>query len=318
MHPDATSAPWYVLHNPLAGLGTQRLLWPALRANLIQVGVNLIPLRPEGVAEVTPMVIRAIEQGARNLIVVGGDGTHHHAVNGVMSQRACPSTSIKYALFPSGTGNDWVRTHQIPKTPDAWMRCFRAQQYAWQDVGLVDARNEYGQPVKRYFTNVLGMAYDAHVVKYLKENEISSTGSLKYLLAIFRCLRKFRPTPLRVMADEQQWEQAFYTLNAGICRYSGGGMQFTPHALPDDGLLAYTFVKNVPAWRVALNTPWLYTDRFDKHPMAITGQSTHLYIQHVGERATAIEADGELVGITPASLQVIPHSLRFLAPPLSL
>jgi diacylglycerol kinase family enzyme len=279
-------------------------------------GHHFVRLTPPTAEAVSGCVAQAIEAGARQILVVGGDGTHHHAINGLMQQRACSPASLKYALFPSGTGNDWVRTHRIPSQPQRWLDLFRAQTFAHQDLGLIEAVGSHGKPMRRYFANVVGLGYDAEVVRYLAHQQIASTGGWKYFRAIYQCLKDYQPVPLRVEVEGKMWEKAFYTLNAGICRYSGGGMRFVPQANPRDGQLAYTLIDEVPGWRVAINTPWLYTPWFDRHPLATAGQTPTLRISHLGQRPCLIEADGELIGQTPASLRVVRAVLQFLSPPV--
>ena len=60
------------------------------------------------------MVQNAIKIGFRNIISVGGDGTLHHVVNGIMMQRYVKTSDITISVIPLGTGNDWVKTYNIP------------------------------------------------------------------------------------------------------------------------------------------------------------------------------------------------------------
>jgi diacylglycerol kinase family enzyme len=55
------------------------------------------------------------KKGFRNIISIGGDGTLHHVVNGVMKQRYVKTSDITIAVIPLGTGNDWIKTYSIPK-----------------------------------------------------------------------------------------------------------------------------------------------------------------------------------------------------------
>jgi len=309
---DSTS--WHVFVNPAAGGAANRKSWPWLQAQLAAGGPRMVWQEVELGQAGSRQIQAAIEAGARHILVIGGDGTHHYAINGLMQQRACPPEEVAYALLPGGTGNDWAREHRIPRGFDAWLRMFRAQRFARQDLALIEAHDLTGSPMQRYSANVVGLGYDAAVAQHLAQRQITHLGSAKYFLAIYQCLRAYRPVPLRVSTDEGSWEAAFYTLNAGICRYSGGGMRFVPHARPDDGLLAFTLIDDVPAWRVALNTPWLYTPFFDRHPLAKAGQSPHLTVEHLGDRSTLLEADGELLGQSPVRISVIRQALRFLCP----
>lgn len=307
------SASWYVFVNPAAGRAMKRKLWPWLQTQLAADGQRMVWQEVKWGLAGSRQIQAAIEAGARHILVIGGDGTHHYAINGLMQQRACPPEEVAYALLPSGTGNDWAREHRIPRSLGAWLRMFRTQKFARQDLALIEAHDLAGAPLLRYSANVVGLGYDAAVTQHLEQRQITQLGSLRYFLAIYQCLRNFRPVPLRVSTDEGSWEAAFYTLNAGICRYSGGGMRFVPQARPDDGLLAYTLVDELPGWRVAINTPWLYTPFFDRHPLTRSGRSRSFEVDHL-QAPTLVEADGELIGQSPVRIEVVPRALRFLCP----
>ena len=118
---------------------------------------------------------------------------------------------------------------------------------------------------------------------------------------------------MQVETEGETFEDAFYSMNVGLTRYSGGGMQFVPHAQAADGKLAFTLLDPVPAWRVVINTPWLYSPFFDRHPMAYAGQSSCISFSHK-EKPSWIEADGELIGQTPARIHTLPRALKFLVP----
>jgi diacylglycerol kinase (ATP) len=309
----ANSERWHVFANPAAGRATllRHEVW--LRDTLAEHGYRLHWLEARMGLAGSQQVAEAIEAGARRLLVIGGDGTHHYAINGLMQQQACAPEEVAYALLPSGTGNDWAREHRIPHRRTDWLRMFQAQRYARQDLALIEARDLTGAPLRRYSANVVGLGYDAVVVQRLAQRQITHLGSTSYFSAIYQCLRTYRPVPLRVSTDDGSWEAAFYTLNAGICRYSGGGMRFVPQARPDDGLLAYTLVDELPGWRVAINTPWLYTPFFDRHPLTRSGRSRRFEAHHL-QAPTLVEADGELIGQSPVRIEVQPLALRFLCP----
>jgi len=307
--PDAL--PWYVLINVHAGSGQAEMKWEQAKRSLADFQFERIWLAEHDT--ITDRVMQAIANGARRFVVVGGDGTHHHFINGVLQQAYCPGTDITYALLPSGSGNDWRRTYSIPTQVPKWVNMFRAQRTFEQDAGHIEATAENGSLLTRYYANVAGLGYDAYVIRHLYQNGVTALGGWRYFRAIYSCLKEYKASVLEVKAGEKQVEDAFYSLNIGITRYSGGGMQFVPHAQPDDGKLAYTLINPIPSWRVAINTPWLYTPFFDRHPLTQTGNVPEIAFTH-RDHPSWIEADGELIGQTPARIKVVPKALRFLVP----
>ncbi len=51
----------------------------------------------------------------------------------------------------------------------------------------------------------------------------------------------------------------------GICKFSGGGMQFTKDVNPSDGLLDITIAKNLNFLDLILNLPKLYSGKIVHH-----------------------------------------------------
>ena len=69
---------------------------------------------------------------------MGGDGTLHNVVNGIMSQNKIPSKSIHVGMIPIGTGNDWVKTHQIPATIKPAIDTILKGNISTQDIGKIE------------------------------------------------------------------------------------------------------------------------------------------------------------------------------------
>ncbi len=303
---------WYVLLNPNAGSGNAEDLWLPQQKELEARGFAFQRVDVPDEKSVPGQVSEWTAKGARKWIAIGGDGTFHHLVNGIMNQEVCAPEEITCAFWSAGTGNDWRRQYQLPSQAEAWREMFIRQQIIQQDVGLIEAIDLEGNATRRYFLNVAGLGYDAFVVKYLDEHEVNSGGGFKYFSSIFRCLANYTPGSLRIITPDQEWEDSFYTLNAGICRYNGGGMRFVPRANPQDGQLELTMLPKVPAWRVAMNVPWAYTPFFDRHHLVRHARSSWVRYEHTGEQPVLIEADGELIGTTPARISVVPGALRFV------
>ena len=55
--------------------------------------------------------IKELDKSFDLLISVGGDGTLHHVVNGIMTQRYVKTSDITISVIPLGTGNDWIKNY---------------------------------------------------------------------------------------------------------------------------------------------------------------------------------------------------------------
>ncbi len=305
---------WGIIVNLTAGGGAVKKHWPAIESALkagLPVAQVWFTEYPKHAIE---LVKTAIEAGCRHLIAVGGDGTNHEVTNGILMQQIVPSGAIIYALLPVGTGNDWARMYRIPSMPEPWLKMVQEGKTRFQDVGMVTYATADGQTGMRYFVNVAGMAYDAFVVEYAESRRSQSVGRFYYLMMILRCLFRYRHAKSRVHHNGSSAEDHYYTINVGICRYSGGGIQMTPHAIPDDGLLALTLAGRISKIGVLLATPRFYNGTVGGHPKVDTFQADSVFVEAAGEAPVLLEADGEFLGQAPAKFSVLEKALCILVP----
>jgi len=303
--------PWYIIVNPKAGNGSTARQWhrmePVLRAHL--PGATLA--HTEKRIHAMELAVQAIEQGFRHIIGIGGDGTNHEIMNGILTQKAVHPADVIYALLPLGTGNDWIRTHGIPRKLEDWLRMLKTGKTILQDVGIVQFQ-KHGIEQQRYFVNVAGMAYDAFVVRYAEKYRRWIFHKFIYLLMIVRCLFAYRLPKAQVTFDGQRVTDHFYTINIGIGRYSGGGMQLVPHANPSDGVLALTLARRVSRLGVLLNTYRFYNGTLHRHRKIDIFQVKTVEV--ISDQTVELEADGEWLGTAPARFSILPRALRIIVP----
>ena len=309
---------WVFILNPVAGAGRLQKSWPAMRETLLAAGVTFEEHWTEAPGAASRLAQEAIQAGHRHLVGVGGDGTNNEIINGIYGQQVAPATEITYALLPFGTGNDWVRTHGIPHDLTKWIHMLKASRSILHDLGWVDyySGDSLGEPQKlrRYFANVAGLGYDAHIVQVAEGYRFSQRNKLLYLWLVLRELWGFQPPKLALAFNGEKIVQHFYTINIGICKYSGGGMQLVSHANPKSGSLALTLIRNFPKWRVIVDTPKLFTGRLEKHRYTRMAHTDGLEVRAAGEEALMVEADGELLGQGPLKFGVLSAAVRVVVP----
>ena len=303
---------WQIIINPSSGNGKAEKQWKNIEAALIKANMNFKVHRSERALHCTELAKLLIEQGARKLIGIGGDGTNHEIINGLMQQNVVPTNEVVYGFIPVGTGNDWVKTHNIPMDITKAVAIIKAGKTALQDIGLAKFyRNN--QSEQRYFVNVAGMAYDAHVTQASNNQRTKITNALYYYLLIFKCLFEYVSKQARIILDGKEVaNQHFYTINIGLCKYSGGGMQFVPHAEIDDGQFAISYVNSIPKLAVIASTHYLYGGKIAKFKHAKLFKAKQMKVEAVDDAPTLLELDGEFVGETPVEFEIIPKALKVI------
>ncbi|NNE28087.1 MAG: hypothetical protein HKN16_00520 [Saprospiraceae bacterium] len=119
---------------------------------------------------------------------------------------------------------------------------------------------------------------------------------------------------VRFESDENVIEERCYTINVGICKYSGGGMQIVPHADFQSGQLAYTVVKSFPKWRVIFDSPKLFSGKLKTHPYALMGTGKQIRAQSMDNESLIGEVDGEFIGKGPFTYGCMKSAIRVVVP----
>ena len=250
------------------------------------------------------MVQNAIKIGFRNIISVGGDGTLHHVVNGIMTQRYVKTSDITISVIPLGTGNDWIKTYNIPTSIKGAIEIIYKKNIITQDIGVLKTVNTV-----TYFNNVAGLGYDGYVVSKLKS--LKKFGGISYLIAGFYGMLFYKKSNFKIIINNKVIETDCLMTVFGICKYSGGGMQFTEKIDTSSGLLNITIVKNFTFLNLIINLPKLYSGKIVNHKKVSTYKTNEITIIPKNSKPF-IQADGELIGVGNVNVTIIKKAIQFV------
>ena len=250
---------FFIVVNPYSGNSNFKKSWEKITYILKLKNINFSYSFTEYRKHEVILVDKAIEQGYRNIISVGGDGTLHHVVNGIMKQRYIKTSKIKLGVIPLGTGNDWIRTYNIPNSIEKSIDVILKNTTVLQDIGCITLLN--GK--KEYFNNLAGTGYDGYVVKNL--NYLKKMGSLAFLVSGLYSLFSYKKTKYKIIINNKTINKQCLMILFGICKYSGGGLRVTKDPNPKDGLLDITIVKNISFLDLLFNIPKLYNGDIIHH-----------------------------------------------------
>lgn len=254
------------------------------------------------------LVDEAIKQGYRKIISVGGDGTLHHVVNGIMMQRYTKTSDIKLGVIPLGTGNDWIKTYNIPNSIEKSIEIIFKENADFQDVGCI----KHGKNQEEYYINVAGIGYDGYVVNKL--NSLKRFGSIAYLLSGLYGLLFYKKSNYSIKVNDKIIQEKCLMILFGLCKYSGGGMQMIKNPDPKDGLFDITIVKNISFWNLIFNLPKLYNGKIVDHKKVENFKTSTIEIIEKNNNKSFIEADGELLGKGSLKVSIILKAVQIIIP----
>ncbi len=297
---------WILIANPKAGSGRCRKKIGNFESALrqAQIPFKVIYTTHSGHAET--LAKEWAESGYNKFMVAGGDGTLHEVLNGLMACALTDQPAFTIASVPLGTANDWARYYQI-HVPEDLIQAIIKGNFVWQDLGKIVLDN---QEIKnRWFINVMGLGFDSYVAAALLRSGKSTFGKASYLWMLLKCLFSYKSPTLLLSGANIHDQNPFFTVNLGITRFSGNGMQIVPHADPQDGLLALTRIAPLKPLEVIMQLRRLFDGSLGKHHKVKLDQIESIHISHVGKTPVEIEADGEIVGATPATFYCIPKKI---------
>jgi diacylglycerol kinase (ATP) len=291
-----------VLANPAAGRGRHRGLLPAVLERLGAAGRPVQLLIADGPQEAEKACHRAVAEGVRTLVTVGGDGTVH------LGLQAVAGTPVGFGVIPAGTGNDFAAGAGVPLNPLAAATAVAAAVRAGRTRAIDLARVDGTDGEARWFGAVLAAGFDAIVNE--RANRIPwPRGPRRYDLAIVLELAGLRPRDYALEIDGADRSFTGVLVAVGNCPSYGGGLRICPGADPADGLLDVVVAGPLGRAALARLKPRLRHGTHLGDPRVTSYRARQV---RIGAEGIAGYADGERLGPLPLTVGCVPGALRLL------
>lgn len=253
------------------------------------------------------------EQQYKNFLILGGDGTMSEVINGIFSANIKDTNSLKFALIPRGTGNDWGRFWGLTRDYKNSIEVFLKGKLQPIDIGKVDYDME-GDNETHFFINSVGFGLDATVVNITHRlKEIFGSHSFMYTVSLLSAVFTYKPHKVRILYSDKTIQESMFTMNIANGCYSGGGMKQTPYALPYDGLLDVMMAKKPTFFDIIGALRRLFNGKLLEHPVILSFQTESLNV--ICDDNALIEADGIIVnGLSPYKISIIPNAIQMIVP----
>ena len=241
------------------------------------------------------------------LIAVGGDGTLNEIVNGIDFK-----SKIIIGLLPYGTANDFSRGQKLQFNAHFLFELIKNDSYKAIDIGLVKV-NIDGSLVQRRFINIADIGLGGFVTeKILKDRNNYLSGKLKYAIAILKGILTYSKNELIVQGDFN-FQGKILTLAVCNGSFFGHGLCISPEANVLDGSFNVTCIKNVSLMDYLRNLYKIKRGVMIEHPEINYSSVQKINASHT-DKASPIEVDGEFIGYTPATIEILNEKLKFLLP----
>jgi YegS/Rv2252/BmrU family lipid kinase len=241
------------------------------------------------------------------VIAMGGDGTVHEVVNGLMQVPEDRRPTL--GVVPAGSGNDFA--HGIDASNDSAkaLRCALDGNPSAVDLGLMT--DERGH--KEYFDNTLGIGFGA-IVTIRSHRLPILRGFLMYLTAVIQTIiLDHNPIAMQIESDDEKWEQKVIYLILCNGPREGGGFLIAPEARIDDGILHYAMITDVSRPMMFRIVPEVMKGTHGRFKQVKMGTCKKFSL--TANRPLYIHADGEIFSgpgsdLRKVSIEILPKALK--------
>jgi YegS/Rv2252/BmrU family lipid kinase len=255
--------------------------------------------------DATDMARAALESGVGLVVAVGGDGTIHEVVNGMLVNGVAINPDAALGVVAAGTGSDFIKTFGLPAAPRFAVNHLAGETAFPIDIGKITFERDGRQEV-RYFANIAEVGVGAATVARA-ERMPRWLGPLVYLLAFWLSVRALKPTVVAVDLVDRTYEGKVNNIIVANGQFFGGGMRIAPKAAPTDGLFDIQIEHARKREAIAL-MPKVYKGQHLPHPDIEEFKRVKLSV--TSDPPLLIEADGELLGHTPATFEVLRDAIK--------
>lgn len=293
--------------NPAAGDGKCGHLWPSVQECMVRLGLAFDVTMTQAPGHAMTLAAQAAKQGYDMVISIGGDGTLHEIVNGIL--RTCPQglAETLIGVVPVGTGGDFVRTLDIPRTWEQACAHLLGDKVRILDVGEMAFIGASGEE-HRYFVNVAGLGFDGEVTARSNISSKRFGGTIPYFTSLVLTLFNYVNKDVELHMDDHDMPGRMNSVVVANGAWFGGGMFIAPNASPDDGMFDVVMIGDVGKLELLQTMPRVYNGTHLTHPKVKVVRAREVSV--VSQQEMFLQADGESLGRAPVRFSLREHALR--------
>lgn len=291
---------YVVIVNPASGHRRGLQVLQQVRLIFESAGAELdvkVCERPQHAFEITRDIDGSEYQAC---CVIGGDGTIHEVVNGLMN-RATAAPPL--GLIPAGTGNTLhFHQHAADNAADAAKRILEGE------TGPLDvARVTMGDEIV-YCVNIVGWAAVADINIWAER--LRWCGPARYALATLRYIINPRARRAKLILDDHMIDDEFQMVIGCNTKYTGKGMLLAPRAEIDDDKIDVVVVRHASRWEMLRLFQRVFEGSHVDMQCVEYYQVRRFAIELNDQRP--LNLDGETTGSAPFVAEMLPAALRII------
>jgi diacylglycerol kinase (ATP) len=255
----------------------------------------------------TELAFQAAEEGYELVVAVGGDGTAHEVLNGLM--QVSVERRPRFSIIPLGSGNDFAHSLGIDTHAEQAIHQIFSGKSHRIDIGSY--RDNLGR--REYWGNAVGIGFDA-TVTIRSRRFVHLRGFLIYFLAVLQTILLNHEAPLlHIKGDTRSWDEETAMLVLCNGDREGGGFHVAPAAVNTDGVLDYAGVCHVSRLMMLRLLPEVVKGTHGRFKQIRMGQFKKMDIQ--SDQPLKVHIDGEIFAdfstdVRQISIDILPGALE--------
>ena len=232
-----------------------------------------------------------------SLVVIGGDGTIHEVVNGLM--KSGQGLHLPLGIIPGGSGNAFADDLGLKNPIQA------ANQIISGHIHSIDIMRISKGDTISYAFNIIawGIASDVNI----RADKLRWIGNSRYSLSAIISILNLNKKPILLHLDNDVVDDKVILFVALNTVHTGKGMKMAPHAKLNDGLIDLLLLKDASRLRILKIFIQLFSGKHITDPLIEYRHAKTFSIQTKGDR---LNIDGENIGQTPIEVSLIPSALK--------
>ncbi|MEO8476944.1 MAG: diacylglycerol kinase family protein [Actinomycetota bacterium] len=296
-----------VIVNPHAGRGRVAGQLPALERALTANGLDFALELTHAPGDATRFAREAVQDGCRFLVAVGGDGTIQEVLNGMLDDGPTPLEQPVLGVVAATSGCDLVRSFGLPDDTDGGCKHLAGSNTYPFDVIKIGYRDASGEHRTRYAANLVEIGLGASVARATARLP-AGLGNARRFLGFWGAYALTRATSVKVDADMKTFEARAFNVIVANAQFASAGLRMSPRSFPGDGVL------DALVFRGPRSDAYRMLPRIYRHGSHVPDPNIHemrakIRVAVDADRPLPIVADGELLGTTPATFQVVPQRI---------
>jgi diacylglycerol kinase (ATP) len=310
-----------LIYNPASGQQPQKRAARIAQAIAVlkDAGVAVETIATTSPESAAGQARQAVNDGCDTILACGGDGTAHEVLQGLVG---LPKAAL--GVIPMGTANALAADLGIPsasaKAAKALLNAVRVRV----PVGQIFYRDQNSAERSRYFIVAAGVGVDAHFFSRLDSKLKQRFGYAAYMMEALRLwathsFPTFRATLIETATGVQREVEASQLLAVRIGNFGGMVQNLVPGAALHNPGLSVIAIQTRSRIRYLrfMTAVWFRRHSYGSIIELIDATSVECSeIASTGHTPTQtfVEADGELLGVLPARIEVVPDALTLLVP----